>query len=80
MLFQFDDKDNFYLVAFYNKNLLFTKYNYEIYDKELLVIICCLKYQQSNFETTKISIEIFINYKNLKHFIINKKFIRRQVR
>ena len=31
------------LVVFFFKSLLLTECNYEIYDKKLLVIICCFK-------------------------------------
>ena len=44
VLSQYDNKNNLHSVAFYNKNLLSAKCNYEIYDKELLAIIRCLKH------------------------------------
>ena len=43
ILSQYDEEENLHLVVFYSKNLLLAKCNYEIYDKELLVIIRCLK-------------------------------------
>jgi len=43
ILSQYNDEENLHLVTFYSKNLLLIECNYEIYDKELLVIVRCLK-------------------------------------
>jgi hypothetical protein len=67
-------------VAFYSKNLLSTKCNYEIYDKELLAIVRCLERWRPNLKTIDISIEVFTNHKNLEYFITNKKLTCRQAR
>ncbi len=40
---QLDDDELLYLVAFFTKNLNFSEYNDEIYDKELLAIIRCFE-------------------------------------
>ncbi len=39
VLSQYDDEDVLHSVAFYSKNMSPAECNYEIYDKELLVII-----------------------------------------
>jgi len=44
VLSQYDDEDILHSVIFYSKNMILAKCNYEIYDKELLIIICCLKH------------------------------------
>ncbi len=44
VLSQYDDKDILHSMIFYNKNMIFAECNYEIYDKKLLIIICCLKH------------------------------------
>ena len=41
---QHNDNDILYLMIFYNKNLNFVEINYHIYDKKLLIIICCFKH------------------------------------
>ena len=79
ILFQYNDKNILHSVTFYNKNIISTKCNYEIYDKKLLIIIKCLKHWRSKLKTTNILIKIFIAYKFLKHFIIIKKLFRRQI-
>ena len=43
VLSQYDDNNNLHPVVFYSKNMLPAEYNYHIYDKELLIIIKCLK-------------------------------------
>ncbi len=73
VLFQYDDENILHLMIFYSKNMIFAKCNYEIYDKELLIIICYLKHWYSELKCINILIKIFINYLNLKYFIIIKK-------
>lgn len=77
VLSQYNDEKNLHFVTFYSKNLLSTKCSYEIYDKELLAIVRCLKKWRSNLKIINIFIKIFKNYKNLKYFIISKKLICR---
>jgi len=67
-------------VTFYSKNLLLTKCNYEIYDKELLAIVRCLKKWQLDLKIISIFIKMFTNYKNLEYFITSKKLTCRQAR
>ena len=80
VLSQYDDDDVLHSIVFYSKNILFAKCNYEIYNKKLLIIIRCLKHWRFELEATEISIEIFTDYKSLKHFMTTKKLIRRQVK
>ncbi len=44
VLSQYDDEDILHSVIFYSKNMISAEYNYEIYDKELLTIVQCLKH------------------------------------
>jgi len=44
VLSQYDDKDILHSMIFYSKNMIFAECNYEIYDKEFLTIIQCLKH------------------------------------
>ena len=44
VLSQYDNNEILYSIIFYNKNMMSTKCNYEIYDKKLLIIIKYLKY------------------------------------
>ena len=80
VLSQYDDEDILHSMIFYSKNMIFAECNYEIYDKELLIIICCLKHWRLELKCTNISIKIFIDHLNLKYFIIIKELIRQQAR
>ncbi len=76
VLSQYDDEDILHSVIFYSKNMILAECNYEIYDKKLLIIICCLKHWRLKLKCTNISIKIFINHLNLKYFMIIKELIR----
>ncbi len=80
VLSQYDDEDILHSVIFYNKNMISAECNYEIYNKELLTIIWCLKHWRFELKCTDILIKIFINHLNLKYFMIIKKLIRRQTK
>ncbi len=80
VLFQYDDEDILHSMIFYSKNMILAKCNYEIYDKELLIIIRCLKHWCSELKCTNISIKIFINHLNLKYFMIIKELTWWQIK
>ncbi len=70
VLSQYDDEDILHSMIFYSKNMILAECNYKIYDKELLIIICCLKHWHSELKYTDISIKIFIDHLYLKYFMI----------
>ncbi len=76
VLSQYDDEEILHSVIFYSKNMISAECNYEIYDKELLTIIWCLKHWCLELKCTDILIKIFIDHLNLKYFMIIKKLIR----
>ncbi len=76
VLSQYDEKNILHSVIFYSKNMILAECNYEIYDKELLIIIHCLKHWHLELKCMNISIKIFIDHLNLKYFMIIKKLIR----
>ena len=80
MFFQYNDEKVFHSMIFFNKKMIFVECNYEIYDKKLLIIIRYLKHWQFELENIDEFVEIYINHKNLKIFMTNKKFISRQIR
>ncbi len=80
VLSQYDDENILHSMIFYNKNMIFAECNYKIYDKKLLIIICCLKHWCFKLKCTNISIKIFIDHLNLKYFMIIKELIKQQVK
>ncbi len=80
VLSQYDDEDILHSMIFYSKNMILAECNYEIYDKELLIIIRCLKHWCSELKCTDILIKIFINHLNLKYFMIIKELTWQQIR
>jgi len=80
VLSQYDDEDILHSMIFYSKNMILAECNYEIYDKKLLIIICCLKHWCLELKCTNILIKIFIDHLNLKYFMIIKELIRWQAK
>ena len=82
MLNQIKSNDKLYSVVYMFKKMSSTKCNYEIYDKELLIIIKTFEKWRSKCAKTSMKnlIKILTNHKNLKHFMTSKQLNRRQVR
>ena len=60
-------------VAYISKSLNEAKRNYEIYDKEILTIIWCLKAWRQFIEGAKNWFEIWMDHKNLEYFMKSQK-------
>ena len=58
-------------MAYYLRKHTPVKSNYEIYNKELLVIMRCLKVCDSELRSVLKGFNIITNYKNIKYFIKN---------
>ncbi len=69
-----------HLVAFLSKSLDTVQRNYEIYDKEMLVIIQALMEWQHFLEGAHHKFEIWTDHKNLEYFMMAKKLNCRQAR
>ena len=67
-------------ITFISKSLSNTEQNYEIHDKEMLVVVRCLEVWKHFLEGAVIKFEIWIDHKNLKYFIKVQKLNRRQAR
>ena len=65
-------------VAFLSKLLNKTEKNYEIYDKEMLVIIRRLENWRHLLEGIHFKFEIWIDHKNLEYFMKAQKLNHRQ--
>jgi len=67
-------------VAFLSKSLNETERNYEIHDKEMLVIIRGLETWKHLLEGAQFKFEIWTDHKNLEYFMKVQKLNRRQAR
>jgi len=66
------------LVAFLSKSLNKIERNYEIHDKEILVVIRGLGNWRHLLEGAKYKFKVWIDYKNLEYFIKSQKLNQRQ--
>lgn len=81
VLSQLDPTDQlWHPVAFYFKSLNTPEHNYEIYDKELLAIICRLEEYRHYLEGYLEKFEIWSDHQNLTYFRSAQKLSRRQAR
>ena len=71
-LSQIYNNGELYLIIYFSAKYLTVKYNYDIYNKELLAIIKALEEQNPELGGAQIPFEVLTDYKNLKIFIINK--------
>jgi hypothetical protein len=80
ILSQMKKNDELHSVTFFSKNLVSIECNYEIYDKELLIIIRCFEQWRLEllFIESNVSIKILTDHKNLEYFIFTKQLNRRQ--
>jgi len=67
-------------VAFISKSLNIIEQNYEIHDKEMLVVIRCLEAWRHYLKGVKLKFEIWTDHKNLQYFMTSQKLNRRQAR
>ena len=65
ILSQYNKDGVLHPIAYFLKQLSPAKYNYEIYNKELLAIIRYFKQWQPKLKGTGFLIKVFSNYKNL---------------
>jgi len=67
-------------VAFIFKSLNETERNYEIHNKEMLVVIHCLEAWRHFLEGARIKFKIWMDHKNLEYFMTNQKLNQQQAR
>ena len=72
ILSQYNEDGILHLIVYFLKQLSPAKYNYEIYNKELLAIIKCFKQWRPKLEGARFLIKVFSDYKNLQYFITIK--------
>ena len=73
ILSQYDKNDVLHLIAYFFKKYNSAECNYEIYDKELMVIICAFKEWCSELEGSTYLINVITDHKNLEYFMFTKQ-------
>ena len=73
ILSQYDKNDVLHLIAYFSKKHNSAKCNYEIYDKELMAIICTFKEWCSELKGSIYPINVIMNHKNLEYFMFIKQ-------
>ncbi len=79
VLSQYDDEEVLHSIVFYSKNMSSAECNYEIYDKELLIIIWAFEHWRLELKLTDISIKMFIDHQALISLMKDKELSRRQM-
>jgi len=65
-----------YLITFHSRTLYAAKLNYDVYNKELLVIFEAFKKWYYYLEGVVIPIDIVTNHKNIEYFSTTKSLTR----
>lgn len=77
---QFDEEGLLHPIAYYSRKLLPAEMNYQIYDKELLAIVCAFKHWRHYLEFSASATEVLTDHRNLEYFTTTRHLSRRQVR
>ncbi len=80
IFFQYDENEILHSVAYFSKKHNSVKCNYEIYDKELMIIVCAFEKWWSELEDFIYSVEMITNHKNLEYFMSIKQLSYHQAR
>jgi hypothetical protein len=78
-LSQYDDKGLLRPCAYFSRKNAPAECNYEIHDKELLAIICCLKEWEPELTSVK-KFRIITDHRNLRYFTSIRRLTERQMR
>ena len=73
ILSQYNNEGVLHPVIFYNKSMIPAECNYHIYNKELLIIICCFEHWCPELKHTDLLIQVFTDHQTLKTFMKNKE-------
>ena len=72
ILSQYDENDVLHPIMYFFKKHNPAEYNYEIYNKELMAIICTFEEWRPELEGSLSLVEVITDHKNLKYFILTK--------
>ena len=80
ILSQYDENDVLHPVVYFFKKHSPAKCNYEIYNKELMAIICAFEEWCPELEGSSTPVEVITDHKNLEYFMSTKQLSCRQAR
>ena len=80
ILSQQDENDHWHSVAYLFKKMISAKDNYEVHDKELLIIIDAFKHWRYYLEETRHEMLVLTNHNNLRKFMKTTRLFFRQIR
>jgi hypothetical protein len=80
VLLQTDENGAYHPCRYLSQSFNPTKWNYQIYDRELLAIICALKAWRHYLEGNPHPVIVFTDHKNLLYFRSAQNLTRRQAR
>jgi hypothetical protein len=72
VLSQYNNEGILHPVAFFSKKYSLVEYNYKIYDKELMAIVCAFEEWRPELQSVINPIYILSNHKNLEYFTTTK--------
>ena len=72
ILSQYNKNDVLHSVTYFSKKHNSAECNYEIYNKELIVIVCTFKEWRLELKGFTYSIDVIMNHKNLEYFMFIK--------
>ena len=72
ILSQYNEDEVFYSVVYFSKKHNSVEYNYKIYNKKFMIIVCIFEEWCLKLEDFIFSVEVITDYKNLKYFIFIK--------
>ena len=75
---QLNEEGNLHSVIFFSSEMFSEKCNYEIYDKELLIIVKAFEKWCFKIYSTADPVIVLTDHKNLEYFIIIYKFNHHQ--
>jgi hypothetical protein len=67
-------------IAYFSKVMVLAKYNYTVYDKELLAIIRAFEEWKAELGALAELIQVYLDYKALEYFMTKKSLSARQAR
>ncbi len=73
ILSQYDENEILHSIVYFSKKHNSVECNYEIYDKKLMIIVCAFEKWWSELENFIYFVEMIMNHKNLKYFMLTKQ-------